>query len=99
MLVNGSPKGFFKWSRGPRQGDPLSPYLFIMVADLLGRLSTKAEAVGLIESFTVIKGSPAVLFLQSANDSVFLLKVDLEGVRKLRCIVLIVEVATGLKVN
>lgn len=29
----------------------LSPYLFIMVADLLGRLSAKAEGVGLFEGF------------------------------------------------
>lgn len=99
VMVNGSPKDFFKGSRGLRQGDSLSPYLFIMVADLLGRLTTKAKVVGLIEGFLSINGSPIVLFIQFAADSLFLLKAQMEGHRNLRCILLIMEAATGLKVN
>lgn len=63
VLINGSPKGFFKGNRGLRQGDPLSLYLFIMVADLLGRLSVKADAVGLFEGFFTIERGLVVPFI------------------------------------
>ena len=37
VLVNGEPSGFFKSTRGVRQGDPVSPGLFVLIAEFLGR--------------------------------------------------------------
>ncbi|XP_057746820.1 uncharacterized protein LOC130966076 [Arachis stenosperma] len=42
VLVNGSPTRPFKMERGLRQGDPLSPLLFVLLVDVLHRMLGEA---------------------------------------------------------
>ncbi|CAM8943692.1 unnamed protein product [Rhodiola kirilowii] len=47
VLVNGSPTEEFAMERGLRQGDPLSPFLFLIAAEGLSRLLSKQKKSGL----------------------------------------------------
>ena len=53
VLVNGSPEGFFGSSCGLRQGDPLSPFLFLLIMEVLSIILKKAEENNIIWGFHV----------------------------------------------
>jgi hypothetical protein len=49
VLLNGIPRKSFKCKRGVRQGDPLSPILFVLAADLLQTIVNKAWHAGVLK--------------------------------------------------
>ncbi|RVW40408.1 putative ribonuclease H protein [Vitis vinifera] len=53
ILVNGVPAGFFPSSRGLRQGDPLSPYLFVMGMEILDVLIRRAVEGGYLSGCNI----------------------------------------------
>ena len=53
VLVNGFPEGFFRSSHGLRQGDLLSPFLFLLIMEVLSRILKKTEENNLIRGFHV----------------------------------------------
>lgn len=76
VLINGSPYGSFQASRGIRQGDPLSPYLFILCADVLSSLISNAQSEKRIQGIRVSNRGPYVSHLLFADDSLFFVKAD-----------------------
>jgi hypothetical protein len=53
VLINGSPMGFFNSSRVVTQGDPLSPFLFVIVMEAFSRMVKASVEHGLFSSFVV----------------------------------------------
>jgi hypothetical protein len=53
ILVNGSPTREIDIHRGLKQGDPLAPFLFLLVAEGLGGVMRKAVELNLFKGFTV----------------------------------------------
>ena len=47
VLFNGSPADFFGNSRGLRQGDPLSPMLFLVMMEVFRKMMKRAEGADL----------------------------------------------------
>ena len=51
ILINGEPQGFIQLTRGIRQGDPLSPFLFLLCTEGLHYLIQQAAILGEIKGF------------------------------------------------
>ena len=99
ILVNGNAKGWVKASRGLRQGDPLSPFLFTLLADVLSRLMIRAEETGISEGFFVGRDRTRVSLLQFVDDTIFFSKASMEHLQNLKIILLVFEQVSGLKIN
>jgi hypothetical protein len=74
ILINGSPFGNFAPSRGLRQGDPLSPFLFILGTEVLSRLFHKQESIGLLQGIQIAKSCPPINHLLFVDDLIVFVK-------------------------
>lgn len=61
VLNNCSPAGHFESSRGLRQGDLISPPLFLIVVEALGGMLEKTKGVGMIEEFRAEESHKSLL--------------------------------------
>ncbi|KAK1313475.1 hypothetical protein QJS10_CPA06g01301 [Acorus calamus] len=99
VLVNGKPCGFFHMNKGLRQGDPLSPILFTVVANAFSRMMKMAEADGWIEGLSTCTGGPSTSHVQYADDTVILCAANSLSIRGAKFVCKCFEFLSGLQIN
>jgi arsenate reductase-like glutaredoxin family protein len=78
VLINGEPRGFFHPTRGLRQGDPISPYFFLLCAEGLNALLVKTAMSKSIQGISISRGGPKLTHLFFADDSVLFCRASLQ---------------------
>jgi hypothetical protein len=99
IRVNGSLTDEIVPQRGLRQGDPLSPYLFLICAEGFSVLLNKAEEDGSLEGIRICNAAPSFNHLLFADDSLVLIKATYESARTLQNILQLYEMCSGQTIN
>ena len=99
MLVNGELHGDFTPNRGLHQGDPLSPYLFLLCAEGLHSLIQQAEILGSIKGVSLCSVGPKVSHLFFANDSLLFCLANSQEASTIMEILKQHEEASGQQIN
>ncbi|XP_010424608.1 PREDICTED: uncharacterized protein LOC104709742 [Camelina sativa] len=99
VRINGQPNGLIVPQRGLRQGDPLSPYLFILCTEVLIANIRKAEREKLITGIKVANKCPPITHLLFADDSLFFCKADKGQCRVILDILKQYESVLGQQIN
>ncbi|GAU41596.1 hypothetical protein TSUD_196650 [Trifolium subterraneum] len=100
VLVNRSPTDEFPIERGLRQGDPLSPFLFLLAAEGLHVLMEALEEHNLFTGYRVGNSAPiSVSHPQFADDTLLMGTKCWANVRALRVVLVLFETMLSLKVN
>ncbi|KAL9680679.1 hypothetical protein QQ045_018564 [Rhodiola kirilowii] len=85
--------------RGLRQGDPLSPYLFLFCSELLSTKLIAAASQHKISGVRFEAAGPSVTHLFFADDSIFFIKAEEEEVHTLKSILSQYKRASGQRIN
>ncbi|XP_060964925.1 uncharacterized protein LOC133033879 [Cannabis sativa] len=72
-LLNGKPLRKFYPERGLRQGDPLSPYLFLLCNEVFSRFLYHEQQKGNLHGIRVARNSPEISHLMFADDTIVFL--------------------------
>jgi hypothetical protein len=97
--VNGECTDSITPQRGLRQGDPLSPYLFLICAEGFSVLLNKAEEMGMLPGVRICHAAPRINHLLFADDSLVLMKASRESARSLQNILQLYEGCSGQTIN
>ena len=91
VIINEAVHGCIFPTRGLRQGDTLSPYLFLLCADGFSSLIKDAARNQSLSGISICKGCPMVTYLFFADDSLLFCKTNDQECHKL------IEILSSMK--
>jgi hypothetical protein len=97
ILMNGIPGERIVHQRGLRQGDPLSPMLFILVMDVLSHMVSKAAEMGLLQPLSQRALQHCISLY--ADDAVLFLRPEAADIQITMDILQLFGEASGLQTN
>jgi hypothetical protein len=99
VLLNGIPGKVIHCKRGVRQGDPLSPLLFVLVADLLQSILNRAKTLNLLKLPLPLRCSNDFPIIQYADDTLIVMEACSRQLVTLKGLLHSFGESTGLRVN
>ena len=97
--LNGALGQYFRSYKGLRQGDPLSPLLFNLVADALSEILSVASEKGIIRGVCPELVEGDLTHLQYADDTVLFLQYLEDDIINLKFLLFCYEELSGMKIN
>lgn len=99
VLLSGRLGKWIKYKQDLRQGEPLSPSLFILSVDVLSRIMKRVGGIELIEGIELQKKFIDILKLQFANNTLLFCTAKKQSILGAKAILLALEAASRLKTN
>ncbi|GJX46083.1 RNA-directed DNA polymerase, eukaryota [Tanacetum coccineum] len=98
VLVNGSPTSEFQFHCGLKQGDPLAPYLFLLVMESLHYSFSRVVEAGVFKGIS-FNESVNISYLFYADDAVFIGEWSRGNLSRVMHALHCFSLASGLKIN
>jgi hypothetical protein len=99
VLFNGVPQEEFSPTRGIRQGDPISPYLFLIAAEGLSFFLKSQVLSSTLNGIKVASSAPSVNHLLFADDSLLFFEANTEGAMEVKLVLTKYCKASGKQIN
>lgn len=99
ILINRTLRGFFPASRGLRQGEPLSPFLFLIEGEAFNQMTEVAVRANLMRGFSPVPLAHTMSHLQFIDDTIIFCEAHDNQIKNVKAVLWCFEGVSGLNVN